>query len=187
MEANHWDTIFPLPVTLVSRTRRVAAVRLMRVLMPAAALTGMIVMLLCDVISKLPVSYTHLDVYKRQIQCTGDCTISLRNYGQFKGDAQARMLTLDAGALTAVSCVEKSGKYQTLLAQRDSLLTVEQKYDQTLDPGYNPYHSGGNKQYFSVYSVFHVSVLYNPAAVSYTHLDVYKRQPLKTVSACKTN
>ena len=31
------------------------------------------------------------------IQCTGDCTISLRNYGQFKGDAQARMLTLDAG------------------------------------------------------------------------------------------
>ena len=31
------------------------------------------------------------------IQCTGDCTISLWNYGQFKGDAQARMLTLDAG------------------------------------------------------------------------------------------
>lgn len=27
----------------------------------------------------------------------------------------------------------KSGKYQTLLAQRDSLLTVEQKYDQTLE------------------------------------------------------
>lgn len=32
-----------------------------------------------------------------------------------------------------MSCVEKSGKYQTLLAQRDSLLTVEQKYDQTLE------------------------------------------------------
>ena len=41
------------------------------------------------------------------------------------------ILALAAVALTAVSCVEKSGKYQTLLAQRDSLLTVEQKYDQT--------------------------------------------------------
>ena len=43
------------------------------------------------------------------------------------------ILALAAVALTAVSCVEKSGKYQTLLAQRDSLLTVEQKYDQTLE------------------------------------------------------
>lgn len=36
------------------------------------------------------------------------------------------ILALAAVALTAVSCVEKSGKYQTLLAQQDSLLTVEQ-------------------------------------------------------------
>lgn len=36
-------------------------------------------------------------------------------------------------------------------------------YPEDIDPGYNPYHSGGYKQYFSVYSVFHVSVLYNPA------------------------
>ena len=36
-------------------------------------------------------------------------------------------------------------------------------YPEDIDPGYNPYHSGGNKQYFSIYSVFHVSVLYNPA------------------------
>ena len=43
------------------------------------------------------------------------------------------ILAFAAVALTAVSCVEKSGKYQTLLAQRDSLLTVEQKYDQTLE------------------------------------------------------
>mgnify|MGYP001510475538 FL=1 len=43
------------------------------------------------------------------------------------------ILALAAVALTAVSCVEKSGKYLTLLAQRDSLLTVEQKYDQTLE------------------------------------------------------
>lgn len=43
------------------------------------------------------------------------------------------ILAIVAVSLTAVSCVEKSGKYQTLLAQRDSLLIVEQKYDQTLD------------------------------------------------------
>lgn len=43
------------------------------------------------------------------------------------------ILAIVAVSLTAVSCVEKSGKYQALLAQRDSLLTVEQKYDQTLD------------------------------------------------------
>ena len=36
-------------------------------------------------------------------------------------------------------------------------------YPEDIAPGYNPYHSGGYKQYFSVYSVFHVSVLYNPA------------------------
>lgn len=36
-------------------------------------------------------------------------------------------------------------------------------YPENIDPGYNPYHSGSYKQYFSVYSVFHVSVLYNPA------------------------
>ena len=36
-------------------------------------------------------------------------------------------------------------------------------YPEDIGPGYNPHHSGGNKQYFSVYSVFHVSVLYNPA------------------------
>ena len=34
------------------------------------------------------------------------------------------ILAFAAVALTAVSCVEKSGKYQTLLAQRDSLLTL---------------------------------------------------------------
>ena len=36
-------------------------------------------------------------------------------------------------------------------------------YPENIGPGYNPHHSGSNKQYFSVYSVFHVSVLYNPA------------------------
>lgn len=42
-------------------------------------------------------------------------------------------LALVVVALTAASCVEKSGKYQTLLAQRDSLLVVDQNYHQTLD------------------------------------------------------
>lgn len=62
-------------------------------------------------------------------------------------------------------------------------------YPENIGPGYNPYHSGGNKQYFSVYSVFHVSVLYNPAdtgnkdSETRSHTDGFRKNNVKCLKA----
>ena len=113
-----------------------------------------------------PVSYTHLDVYKRQVQKNWDDN---NDSGRPKEIVVKLTGTVNDGSQTPVVVYEQEITLKPSLAQKllnGAILEEPSHWKMTL--------SGLPK-----YDTQQRRITYNVTAVSYTHLDVYKRQDMK--------
>ena len=113
----------------------------------------------------MPVSYTHLDVYKRQVLQLLQTDYGLNNASDvLLGGGSAGAI----GVFMNVSFVSGLLPLQTRLVGLPDASFVLSSY-----PDYDP-ATGGDTQPPTNYQI---SMAEGQSPVSYTHLDVYKRQP----------
>ena len=120
-----------------------------------------------------PVSYTHLDVYKRQLQAR--LTAALEDSGPFRLEEEAAYIRMRPAALQDA---------QAVCTQGDFRVTATVGFDGRgwellkLEPG-----DTTGAHYGLCADLGSTTILMELAAVSYTHLDVYKRQILANATA----
>ena len=123
----------------------------------------------------VPVSYTHLDVYKRQ----GLPSLKSRWQEAWKFPADdARFAVRDqpaepAGMNTCAAC---HSRRSTLSEDRKAGEALENTHRLALPLAPNYHADGQQREEVYVWTSFLQSKMHQSGAVSYTHLDVYKRQ-----------
>ena len=146
------------------------------------------------ILTRIPVSYTHLDVYKRQFPLKGLKAICIRKKDQ---KSQLVHTFFGAGSKYEKNIFPRAWIEQSVEMQfEDGVFPVSAYYDELLTKLYGDYHALPNpedrkcKEHVAILDLehpyeAHLSELHNMQfdvltrsirSVSYTHLDVYKRQ-----------